>query len=130
MKHPPEILDLILSFHRTVCAEEFAGNPYYTLYWTYDKRALRELIGLSKDKYKRIKSKLGPYMKRNPATSSWIASMPWLGNTNPDPILVGRSGAKKLFSIWRSDWRPNREVLVFRDSKFCDLGKGAAARNS
>ena len=88
MKLPPEILDLILSFHRNVCAEEFAGNPYYTLYWVYDKRALRELIGLSRDKYKTIKSKLGPYMKRNPATSSWIASMPWLGNTNPDPILV------------------------------------------
>ena len=97
MKLLPEILDLILSFHRNVCAEEFAGNPYYTLYWTYDKRALRELIGLSRDKYKTIKSKLGPFMKRNPATSSWIASLPWLGNTNPDPILVEAARERKSY---------------------------------
>ena len=107
MRLPLEILDLLLSFHRTVCAEDFAGNPNYTLYWAYDKRALRELIGLSKDKYKIIKSKLGPFMKRNPATSSWIASMPWIGDTPPAPIIVpNRISRLQFYQIdkgWVSD---------------------------
>ena len=97
MRLPSEILDLVLSYHRNVCAEAFAGNPNYTLFWAYDKLALKALIGLSYEKYNLIKSKLGPFMKRNPATAKWIASMPWIGDTPPAPIIVPNRISRLLF---------------------------------
>jgi hypothetical protein len=68
----PEILDIILSYHMPVCAEEFAGNPMYTLYWCYNKDALRAILGMTRDQYKVVQSKLGRFMRRVPSTNEWL----------------------------------------------------------
>ena len=74
-----DILDVILSYHRPVCCQAFAGNPNYSLYWVYDKGALKEMLGMTQDTYRQIRSNLGSFLKRNPRTQEWIAAMPWLG---------------------------------------------------
>ena len=67
---PPDILNVILSFHRGICEESYYdGNPTYQLYWAYDISALRELLGMSKDKYRRVKSSFGRFLRKN--RSSW-----------------------------------------------------------
>ena len=71
---PPEILDLILSWHMPVCAQQFTGNPHYTLYWCYSKGALRELLGMTSDQYKVVQSSLGKFMRRVPKTSNWLTT--------------------------------------------------------
>ena len=55
-----------------VCAEEFAGNPKYTLYWCYNKAALKALLGMTRDQYKVVESKLGRFMRRVPSTNEWL----------------------------------------------------------
>ena len=77
---PLEIIDLILSYHRPICVEGFAGNPNFTLYWMYNIDALREIIGMSEGKFRLIKSNLGQFLRRVPSTAEWVASVPWLGN--------------------------------------------------
>lgn len=70
---PPEILDLILSFHRGVCEEAYEGDPAYQLYWAYDMCALRELLGMTKDKYRQVKSKFGRFLRRNRNAIAWLS---------------------------------------------------------
>ena len=82
---PEDILDMILSYHRPVCAEVFIGNPNYTLYWCYDRRALRQILGMTNNEYRMVKSRLGEFLKRNPETNAWIANMPWLGKKPRHP---------------------------------------------
>ena len=85
---PPDLIDVILSYHRPVCCQAFAGNPNYSLYWVYDKGALKEMLGMTQDVYRTIQSNLGAFLKRNPRTQEWMASMPWLGparGTNAEP---------------------------------------------
>ena len=55
-----------------VCAEEFAGNPMYTLYWSYNKDALRAILGMSRDQFKVVQSRLGRFMRRVPSTNDWL----------------------------------------------------------
>ena len=55
-----------------VCAEDFAGNPKYTLYWCYNKAALKALLGMTRDEYRIIESKLGRFMRRVPSTNEWL----------------------------------------------------------
>ena len=69
---PPELLDLILSWHQPICAQQFTGNPNYTLYWCYSKGALREILGMTRDQYKVVESSLGKFMRRVPRTSNWL----------------------------------------------------------
>ena len=76
---PPELIDIILTYHRPICVEGFTGNPNFTLYWMYSKEALREILGMSNEKFKQIKSRLGPFLRRVPKTQEWVASVPWLG---------------------------------------------------
>ena len=71
---PADILDLILSFHMAVCCEEFIGHPNYLLYWVYDKGALRQILGMTKDEYKLVHSKLGKFMRRVPETNTWLTT--------------------------------------------------------
>ena len=77
---PLEIIDLILSYHRPICVEGFAGNPNFTLYWMYNKDALREIIGMTEGKFRLIKSRLGQFLRRVPSTAEWVASVPWLSS--------------------------------------------------
>ena len=79
---PLEIIDLILSYHRPICVEGFAGNPNFTLYWMYNKDALREIIGMTEGKFRLIKSRLGQFLRRVPATDRWVSSIPWVGGRN------------------------------------------------
>ena len=72
---PPDLLDLVLAFHMPVCAEEFIGNPRYVLYWCYDIRALKEILGMTKDQYRVIQSSLGRFMRRVPRTTSWLSRL-------------------------------------------------------
>jgi len=72
---PPEILDLILSWHMPVCAQAFAGNPRYILYWCYDKGALREVLGMTRDQYRVVQSSLGKFMRRVPKTNQWLSKL-------------------------------------------------------
>ena len=71
----PDILDLILSYHMPVCAQEFAGNPHYILYWCYDKCALKELLGMTKNQYRVVQSSVGKFMRRVPRTEKWLAKL-------------------------------------------------------
>ena len=73
---PPELLDLILSWHMPICAQQFTGNPHYTLYWCYDKNALKELLGMTSDQYRVVQSSLGQFMRRVPKTSNWLTTLP------------------------------------------------------
>ena len=72
---PPEILDLVLSWHMPVCAQAFAGNPRYILYWCYDKGALREVLGMTRDQYRVVQSSLGKFMRRVPKTNQWLSNL-------------------------------------------------------
>ena len=72
---PPEILDLVLSWHMPVCAQAFAGNPRYILYWCYDKGALREVLGMTRDQYRVVQSSLGKFMRRVPKTNQWLSKL-------------------------------------------------------
>ena len=71
---PPELLDLILSWHMPICAQQFTGNPNYTLYWCYSKGALREILGMTYDQYRVVESSLGKFMRRVPKTSNWLTT--------------------------------------------------------
>ena len=90
---PPELLDVILSYHRPVCCESFAGNPNYSLYWVYDKGALKEMLGMSQHLYSLIRSNLGFFLRRNPRTQEWLSSIPWLGKNPqvPSGLAAARS---------------------------------------
>ena len=72
---PTAILQLLLSFHSPICAQEFAGNPRYTLYWCYNKDALKEILGMTKDQFRLVQSNLGRYMKRVPETDRWLTNL-------------------------------------------------------
>ena len=83
-----------------VCAEEFAGNPKYTLYWCYNKAALKELLGMTRDQYRVIESKLGRFMRRVPSTNEWLkrGCGGWaLKGPNPRPVSdrTGPAAARK-----------------------------------
>ena len=69
---PISLRDLLLSFHSPICSEQFAGNPRYTLYWCYDKEALKELLGMTRDQYRVVHSRLGTFMRRTPETDLWL----------------------------------------------------------
>ena len=91
---PTELLDLILSWHMPICAQQFTGNPHYTLYWCYDKGALREILGMTRDQYKVVQSSLGQFMRRVPQTSNWLTNFqnPQAGGwalTPPDQSVTG-----------------------------------------
>ena len=98
---PSDLIDLILTFHRPICAESFAGNPNFTMYWMYNKDALREILGMTDHKFKQIKSRLGRFLRRVPSTAEWVASMPWLGpargsNANPrQGVAAARSAVSR-----------------------------------
>ena len=77
---PPEILDLVLSWHMPVCAQAFAGNPRYILYWCYDKGALREVLGMTRDQYRVVQSSLGKFMRRVPKTNQWLSNLSLCGD--------------------------------------------------
>ena len=77
---PPELLDLILSWHTPVCAQAFAGNPRYILYWCYDKGALREVLGMTRDQYRVVQSSLGKFMRRVPKTNQWLSKLSICGD--------------------------------------------------
>ena len=72
---PNDILDLLLTFHMPVCAEEFIGNPRYVLYWCYDKSALKEILGMTKDQFRVVQSSLGQFMRRVPKTAHWLSRL-------------------------------------------------------
>ena len=72
---PTDLLDLLLTFHMPVCAEEFIGNPRYVLYWCYDIRALKEILGMTKDQFRVVQSSLGRFMRRVPRTTSWLSRL-------------------------------------------------------
>ena len=69
---PISLRDLLLSFHSPICSEQFAGNPRYTLYWCYNKEALKELLGMTRDQYRVVHSRLGTFMRRTPETDLWL----------------------------------------------------------
>ena len=71
---PPDLLDLILSWHMPICAQQFTGNPNYTLYWCYSKGALREILGMTHDQYTVVESSLGQFMRRVPQTTNWLTN--------------------------------------------------------
>ena len=75
MKLPNDLLDLLLTFHMPVCAEEFIGNPRYVLYWCYDKSALKEILGMTKDQFRIVQSSLGQFMRRVPKTAHWLSRL-------------------------------------------------------
>ena len=75
MKLPKDLLDLLLTFHMPVCAEEFIGNPRYVLYWCYDIAALKEILGMTQDQFRVVQSNLGRFMRRVPRTASWLHSL-------------------------------------------------------
>ena len=92
---PPELLDLVLSWHMPICAQQFTGNPHYTLYWCYDKKKLKELLGMTRDQYRVVQSSLGQFMRRVPKTSRWLSNTPtpqaggWA--LTPDGVSPGKS---------------------------------------
>ena len=103
----PDILDLILSYHMPVCAQEFAGNPHYILYWCYDNCALKELLGMTKNQYRVVQSSVGKFMRRVPRTEKWLAKLKktevggWAlrerlcgdgGLQTPEPRSLGQAG--------------------------------------
>ena len=82
---PISLRDLLLSFHSPICSEQFAGNPRYTLYWCYNKEALKELLGMTRDQYRVVHSRLGTFMRRTPETDLWLTRLLNHGRVNPDP---------------------------------------------
>ena len=72
---PISLRDLLLSFHSPICSEQFAGNPRYTLYWCYNKDALKELLGMTRDQYRVVHSRLGTFMRRTPETDLWLTRL-------------------------------------------------------
>ena len=72
---PKDLLDLILSYHRPIVEQMFAGNPKYTLYWAYDKSRLKEMLGMTHGKYKLIRSRLGRFLRRVPETRFFCHTM-------------------------------------------------------
>ena len=72
---PNELLDLLLTFHMPVCAEEYIGNPRYVLYWCYDIGALKEILGMTQDQFLKIQSKLGHFMRRVPRNATWLSRL-------------------------------------------------------
>jgi len=72
---PKDLLDLVLSFHRPIVEQMFAGNPQYTLYWAYDKKRLKEMLGMTHGKYKLIRSRLGQFLRRVPETRFFCHTM-------------------------------------------------------
>ena len=84
---PISLRDLLLSFHSPICSEQFAGNPRYTLYWCYNKEALKELLGMTRDQYRVVHSRLGTFMRRTPETDLWLTRLLNHGRINPDPSL-------------------------------------------
>ena len=91
---PPELLDLILSWHMPICAQQFTGNPNYTLYWCYSRSALREILGMTRDQYKVVESSLGKFMRRVPKTSNWLTTFqnPQTGGWAFNEHLCGDGG--------------------------------------
>ena len=100
---PADLLDLVLSFHMPVCAEEFIGNPRYVLYWCYDISALKEVLGMTRDQFRIVQSNLGRFMRRVPRTTSWLSRLrgirgytAWAMNPSPlrtHPSPPGTGGA-------------------------------------
>ena len=68
---PKDILDLLLTFHVPVCCQEVPGNPRYSLYWAYDKAALKEILGMTKEQFRNVESSMGRFMRRVPKNSHW-----------------------------------------------------------
>ena len=81
---PISLRDLLLSFHSPICSEQFAGNPRYTLYWCYNKEALKELLGMTRDQYRVVHSRLGTFMRRTPETDLWLTRLLNHGRINPE----------------------------------------------
>ena len=73
---PPDLLNLILSFHRSVCQEEYEGDPAYQLYWAYDISDLRELIGMTRERYHQVKYSFRRLIRKNRNTVAWLARPP------------------------------------------------------
>jgi len=94
---PPVIIDIILSYHRPICVEGFAGNPNFTLYWMYNKDALREIIGMSEGKYRSIKSRLGQFLRRVPSTAEWVASVPYISGQNRNELAARGALSQKSY---------------------------------
>ena len=72
---PKDLLNIVLSFHRPIVEQMFAGNPQYTLYWAYDKKRLKEMLGMTHGKYKLIRSRLGQFLRRVPETRFFCHTM-------------------------------------------------------
>ena len=89
---PPDLLDLILSWHMPICAQQFTGNPNYTLYWCYSKGALREILGMTHDQYTVVESSLGQFMRRVPQTTNWLTNFqnPQAGGWALESVTGGR----------------------------------------
>ena len=90
-----------------VCAEDFAGNPKYTLYWCYNKAALKALLGMTRDEYRIIESKLGRFMRRVPSTNEWLkrGCGGWaLKGPNPRPVSDRTGPAVALKKIERKSY--------------------------
>ena len=94
---PSELIDIVLSYHRPICVEGFTGNPNFTLYWMYNKDALKQILGMSNEKFKQIKSKLGPFLRRVPRTQEWVASVPWLGGRDQNLVVDRQHIARKSY---------------------------------
>ena len=90
---PMSLRDLLLSFHSPICSEQFAGNPRYTLYWCYNKAALKELLGMTKDQYRVVHSRLGTFMRRTPETDLWLTRLLNYGS-NPSLSPSGDSSLR------------------------------------
>ena len=95
---PISLRDLLLSFHSPICSEQFAGNPRYTLYWCYNKEALKELLGMTKDQYRVVHSRLGTFMRRTPETDLWLTRLLNHGRINPETPL-SPSGDSRLKGV-------------------------------
>ena len=93
---PISLRDLLLSFHSPICSEQFAGNPRYTLYWCYDKEALKELLGMTRDQYRVVHSRLGTFMRRTPETDLWLNRLLNHGRipSNKAPLKGGLAAAR------------------------------------
>ena len=98
---PPEILGLILSWHRPVCAQQFTGNPHYTLYWCYDKDALREILGMTSDQYRVVQSSLGSFLRRVPKTTNWLATLKSVTAARQGPGANGSSQRSEAGAVAR-----------------------------
>ena len=113
---PISLRDLLLSFHSPICSEQFAGNPRYTLYWCYNKEALKELLGMTRDQYRVVHSRLGTFMRRTPETDLWLNRLLNHGRLKA-PLKGGLAAARRQIarksyvgppppSIKQFDWVP------------------------